>query len=623
MMKKWKHHLLHKMKHAKGFWFHIAGIISLFWVLFRVLPAPHRSQYPCQQIAIPIAFGYIAFWSALMYGAVFWIKKIQTKASAILPAFLMIFILVFSITGFGFADPMNIQTLPYDEWNPIPKDPMGIPQGINPGRVVWVWDQNATEKELDGYWFEPQNNDQETINAMFSNGLQTLTDSACDRDSWNVLFTDFNLEKHNELRGYQLGEKIAIKINLNNCWNAYSYIDDYTHEDNERDAHPAVVKSLLYQLTSVVGIPQSDITVYDASRPMPNWFYDPVASEYPNVHYVDAYGGASGRTQVQASDDKFYFADGVIRTLPVCVVEADYLIDMPLLKQHPINHGVTLSGKNFFGSFIEPVSDIHNYHISGQTMGNPAPQVDLLGSDQLGGKTVLFIGDGLYATLNDHRTIYHFQMYPFNDDWTNSLFFSQDPIAIDSVMYDFLHTEGPCPIEGSQNYLHQAAVLKENYYDPEHDGTYLSGSLGVHEHWDTSVDIFSKERYSGVQGSGIDFVALGGTDEHPSIVITKPAYQHMYFLNQERSFSILWHDFYTFTTTIVFGSITVEVETSSNQPIDEVAFMVDGSTVFVDDEPPYTWDWNQVSFGTHLLNVATYKDGQITASADRELLKLF
>jgi hypothetical protein len=44
-------------------------------------------------------------------------------------------------------------------------------------------------------------------------------------------------------------------------------------------------------------------------------------------------------------------------------------------------------------------------------------------------------------------------MYPFNGDWTNSLFFSQDPVAMDSVMYDFLFAEGTNPSEASQNYI--------------------------------------------------------------------------------------------------------------------------------------------------------------------------
>jgi hypothetical protein len=77
-------------------------------------------------------------------------------------------------------------------------------------------------------------------------------------------------------------------------------------------------------------------------------------------------------------------------------------------------------------------------------------------------------------------------------------------------MYDFLHTEGTNPCEGSQNYLHQSAVPNSNTYDPENDGTYISESLGVHEHWNKDEDIFSSDRYVGPQGEGIDYVAFSG-----------------------------------------------------------------------------------------------------------------
>ncbi len=114
-------------------------------------------------------------------------------------------------------------------------------------------------------------------------------------------------------------------------------MNGYVKKDNDRDASPYVVKTLLRQLVNSVGVEQDDITVYDASRQIGNWFYDRVADEFPDIHYVDVEGGDDGREQVQSSSEKIYFQDGTIRTLPRCVVDADYLINMPLLKKHPIN----------------------------------------------------------------------------------------------------------------------------------------------------------------------------------------------------------------------------------------------------------------------------------------------
>jgi hypothetical protein len=624
MLRICKKQYLQKIIERKGLLFHIIGILSVIWFMIRVLPAPHRSQYPCQQVTMPLSLTYIGFCSALTFGFITWIKKVQKKTIAISPAFLIVSILMFSIAGIGFANPSHLGKPTYDPWDPISKQPIGTPMGLYPGRVVWIWNPNATEKDLTGYWWNPQNNNPEVIKEMFSQGLQALVNKTNDQDAWNALFTYFNQQKGKGNVGYTAGEKIAIKVNLNNCYNPpYSGKDDYETEDNERDAHPDVIKTLLYHLINIIGVEPKDITIYDASRPIPNWFYEPISMEYPNIYYVDALGGAPGRTKVQPSETSFYFADGVIRTIPVCVKDAEYLINIPLLKQHPINHGVTLSGKNLFGTFIEEVVDLHPYHESGQIIGNMAPQVDLLASEELGGKTLLYIGDGLYATLNDHRTIYHFHMNPFNDDWTNSLFFSQDPIAIDSVMYDFLHTEGPIPIEGSQNYLHQGANPDKNSYDPEGDGIYVSESIGVHEHWDISVDIFSNERYSGIDKNGIDFVPLGSEHQSVRIVITQPAYQRLYLFNTEQSFRILYKDYYTFPATIVIGPITVKVDLESSlESIERIDFYVDGKIKTSINEPPYEWNWNTPTFGKHVLSVSANSNNQGICHADRELIKI-
>ncbi len=615
---KCKYHFFHRLKHAKGIWFHLAGIIALIWFLIRVIPKPTRSQYPCQQIAIPVALGYVAFWSGIFYTTIYLIKKTKRKTTALIPAALSFFILLGSITGFGFAN--IVATGPtYEPWTPISNEPIGIPQGVSPGRVVWTWNPDATEKELDGYWWESQNNNQEVISDMLEEGVKTLADSESLSDAWDILFSFVNEKNNRGSHGYQQGEQIAIKVNLNNCWNPLDFIDDYEKADNERDADPTVVNTLLSQLVNTVGINQEDIIIYDASRPMSNWFYDPIVSEYPNVQFIDSIGGAPGRDQVSPSEKEFYFLDGTIRTLPTCVVDASYIINIPLLKQHPINHGVTLSGKNMFGTFIEPVMEIHPYHESGQFMGNAAPQTDLFAHEDLGKKTVLFLGDGLFSTLRDHRTITHFHMYPFNDDWTNSLFFSQDPVAIDSVMYDFLHTEGPIPLEGSQNYLHQAAEPPKETYDPENDGIYVEESLGIHEHWNPEIPIFSSSRYT-----GIDFVPIGQDLASPAVVIEKPSQGSLYVFDEYTALRILYKDFYSFPITMALGPLTVNISVTGDyaEQVTSVSFSLDGQQVGVDENPPYSWMWDDTSFGIHQLSVTAYDGDELLSSTTRDVLKI-
>ena len=77
-MKNHAHHkkstIWQKMTSWKGIWFHFAGIIAIIWFLVRVAPNPQRARYPCQQVALSISFGYIAFWSILFTGLVVWLR---------------------------------------------------------------------------------------------------------------------------------------------------------------------------------------------------------------------------------------------------------------------------------------------------------------------------------------------------------------------------------------------------------------------------------------------------------------------------------------------------------------------------------------------------------------------
>jgi len=524
-----------------------------------------------------------------------------------------------------FADTYLNNSASSDPWDPIPKDPIGTPQGLNPGRVVWVWNPDATESDLKGHWWKKENNNQAVIDQMFSTGLQDLSGGDNDYIAWDMLFKHFNeVHGYGEI-GYQPGEKVAVKINLNNCWDYY--INSYIKRDNDRDASPYVVKALLRQLVNTVGVAQEDITIYDASRPIANWFYNrayyktypaiPLVPEFPDVNYVDAEGGASGRQKVEASTQKIYFADesGLTKTLPTCVVDAKYIINMPLLKRHPIDNGVTFSGKNLFGTWIEPVADIHPYHRAAFTPGNPAPQTDLLAHKQIGGNTLLYIGDGTYGTKEDHKTIAKFQIYPFNNDWTNSLFFSQDPVAIDSVMYDFLHAEGTNPNEGSQNYLHQSAEPPSGVYDPENDGIYLSDSLGVHEHWDTTVDIFSSERYSGPSSNGIDFRVYGEEFAQPAIIITKP---------KENCFYVAGNEVLYLPTTFIIGNIDVETKINGiSEDIEKVEFYLDGELQYTDHNEPYAWSWDTPAFFRHRINAIAYYHDRNYLNDDMIVWKFF
>ena len=97
---------------------------------------------------------------------------------------------------------------------------------------------------------------------------------------------------------------------------------------------------------------------------------------------------------------------------------------------------------------------------------------------------------------------------PFMNDWVSSIFASQDGVAIDSVGLDFLRSEPTVPYVAdadnysiADDYMHEAALANDpcsgTFYDPELDGSRLE-SLGVHEHWNNSLD----KQYSRNLGTG-------------------------------------------------------------------------------------------------------------------------
>ena len=611
------YHFFENAKNMKGIWFHLIGLAAIIWFCIRVLPAPSRARYPCQQVSIVVALGYIAFWGVLFTALRLWLPHARWRASKIAPSIVAVFVVLIMISGAGFAVNF-LGSQPVQSWDPIPKEPIGTPQGASPGRLVWVWNPDATEEELTGYWWNKENNNPEEIDQMYSDGLQQLAGVDDDYDAWEVLFHYFNIEHGKGDVGYQPGEKISIKINMNN-----GYSGPYTSEYDDVDANPYVVKALLRQLRDVVGVAEEDITVYDASRKLMNWFYnrayyeeypaDPLVPEFPDVHFVDMYGGAEGREQVVASDERVYFAAGpcAYRTLPTVVTEADYMINMPITKRH-VAERVTLAGKNWFGTWMEDVYSVHDYHTMGfSQMGNPAPQTDLVAHERLGGNTLLLIGDGTYACRYGNSDISKFEMYPFNGDWMSSLFFSQDSVALDSVMFDFFMVEGTGggPSEGAQNYLHQQAEPPEDLYDPENDGEYVSESLGVHEHWDPDVKIFSEERYSGVAEDGIDYIPIGEEQAAPGITITTPKEKHLYIVGNEIRYLNL------FPTTLILGKIDVETEIGGiTGDIDKVEFYIDGELQETDYDEPYGWTWDSRSFFRHELEAIVFFDERSVAS---------
>ncbi|MHB0960365.1 MAG: DUF362 domain-containing protein [Pirellulaceae bacterium] len=391
-------------------------------------------------------------------------------------------------------------------WVPTegPNQPMGEGQGLFPGRVVWMhnpqaatWDGDAEQGSwCDDKWTNPVLADQ-----MLSKALELQTGAASDTDAWAALFRHYNRTHGRPDAGYRPGEKVVVKLNLN-C------SQRQTNSPPGLYNTPQMTKALLRQLVHRAGIPQTNILVCDASRLSSDTIFDACRSDFPDIRFEDRDGG---QERIQARPDKnvaLHFGDPHTRDsgktyLPASITAATYLINVALLKGHRLA-GVTLCAKNHFGSVYRDNAGADDPHrgwnpshmhdeimVRDRAMGTYNPLVDLMGHRHLGGKTVLYMLDALYAAPHQNAAPQPWQSSPFDGHWTASLFVSQDPVAIDSVAVDFFAAEQTAKemIGSVDNYLHEAALAdnapSKTRYAPEGTDATLP-SLGVHEHWNNS-----------------------------------------------------------------------------------------------------------------------------------------
>jgi hypothetical protein len=405
--------------------------------------------------------------------------------------------------------------------------PIGEAKGIHPGRVVWVHDRQVLDWKGpgDGHWWEPNRTKQDRVDTMMARAVCDLTGEPTVAKAWDKLFRHLNQTRGKGDVGYKAGEKVLIKPNwVGMIWreghvNADTY--NFSSRPDYMNTSPQMILALLRQLVQVAGVKQADLTVTDTLAYLVNEFYDILHKEFPGVQYED-YAGKFGRIKVKASTVPLHWScrpQGKLQDyLPACFAEAEYLINFATFKAHTAT-GVTLCGKNHFGSLVRwPVQqayyDMHRNSFS-KEVRIYREQVDVMGHAHLGGKTVLYLIDGLFSGKHPMDPApQKMQTSPFNGDWPKSLFASQDPVAIDSVGFDFLWTEWTDfpRRRGVDDYLHEAALAASppsgTFYDPDHaTPTKRLSSLGVHEHWNNPQE----KKYSRNlgTGNGIELVAVG------------------------------------------------------------------------------------------------------------------
>ena len=533
--------------------FIIMGIISTGWFLIRVIPKPGRATYPCMRVAAPFMSGFIAYLLAVG-GLVNLSRKLKRKFNVRYAATLLLLtgaVMVMAVS------PSDITLKEYQEEalrtgpDDGPNQPIGTAKGIFPGRVVWVWNPDATNEKFEHNDFEKyswfvdrENNNPEVIAKMFQDGILKLTGKKNISKSWNALFRFFNEKKIGKKKLYSKGEKIFIKINqgqsrwlLSQDDKDKGYAIPHTLENDSRgriknsliptETGPYVVLELLRELVNDAGVDQADISVGDPMCPIWAHNYNIWSKEFPDVKYIDNHSSNYGRTLIHYTEEPlvFYSDKRTTDKLYDIIKDADYMITMAVLKSHGAA-GISLTAKSNFGNIGRPTAGhLHYSHIANRREGQPTNAgyhkyrvfVDLMGSKYLGQNNLLWVVEGLFGGgASEVKGPVKYFMPPFNNDWSNSIFMSLDPVAIESVGYDFLREEwngnrhhdavnndweGMPNVNGVDDYLHQAAD-PSNWpegiiYDPDNTGKPLP-VLGVHEHWNNPVD----KQYSRNLGTG-------------------------------------------------------------------------------------------------------------------------
>lgn len=127
----------------------------------------------------------------------------------------------------------------------------------------------------------------------------------------------------------------------------------------------------LRQPVHVVGVDENDISLGDPTAMIPNYGWDIVHPEFPNVCYLDTYGG-SDRTCVEFSNVLFYWstpeADRQKQDyLPTAFAGAAYIINFAILKGH--SSAVTLCAKNHYGALIRTPDGRELIQLSNRKIG--------------------------------------------------------------------------------------------------------------------------------------------------------------------------------------------------------------------------------------------------------------
>jgi autotransporter-associated beta strand protein len=585
-------------KHRWTRWrFPLIGLAALVWYLVRVIPKPSRAAYPCQRVAAPMALGGVV-WLLSLFGLVTSFRKLRrflyqhryAAAGGCLLAVLVCAAVVIRQNESSAQATENTGTFIPAEG---PNQPIGTARGIYPGRVAWSYNTNACN--WDGrtqYWWSSQFNDQAKITVLMNNVICSVAGQPSVSNAWDVLFRCKNGGP--TAPSYVKGQSIAIKINENNGGNNAMI-----------DASPQSVYALLDGLVNQFGVSQTDITLCDPARSGDSTAVSNYCrTAFPNVNYNSNQGNFTANAFAYSTD--FSALTGPPEThLATTIVNAKYLITMALLKRHAMpyptygdsfndgNSPVTMIFKSDWGIIG---GNRGNQHVMLHTWEHPIASYDLLvdiyGSTNINGKTVLTILDGLYSGWLWNSGPTNWVIAPFNGHYPSSIFASQDPVALESVGLDFIWADMGL-VANADRHLREAALANNppsgTVYKP--DGVRLQ-SLGVHEHWNNSTNkMFSRNLGTGL---GIELVTI--PPNLPSVSISGLASGYLFMQG----------------TNLPVRAFVL----NNTNPISQIAFYQGTTLLGTSTSSPFGITWSNVPAGNFTLTAVAADSAGLSVTSN-------
>lgn len=280
--------------------------------------------------------------------------------------------------------------------------------------------------------------DQEAVSVMLNQAVQSLKGGSLE-EAWQGVFALTNPETR----------RLVIKVNCNNATDAADGAGDII------DAIPEPAIATIQGFVMAGGL-SANCSIFDATTSSParhiaTWFREKVAAIFPDVIFGAFPDSSSGgndafdpRTYV--TWDPAYLTPPPETRLTSIVLDADYLVNIPIVKRHS-QANVTLGYKNHLGCITDP-GNLHPYLY--EDVPEASVLADIMGSPVVSGdpsvksfaqKTVLTVGDMLYGQPCSNFGQNPMPWSIYRNEWPNCLFVSGDPVAADSVMFDVLDSQ--------------------------------------------------------------------------------------------------------------------------------------------------------------------------------------